>query len=259
MDRQKILQLLNRVKWFGLRKGYWIIKRRIHRLKETLIDVSILFPDYQQTLIKRPLSRTLIEQYNGDNGHNVNFTQYFLGFGLIHYSFIRNLKPKHVLCIGSRKGYIPAILALACKDNGFGHVDFVDAGYDRKESTRHWSGIGFWGQEDPIKHFAKIGVTPYITTHVMTTSEYARMYPHKKYQYIYIDGDHSYEGVKRDHSLFWPKLEKGYFMSFHDVVAHGYLDRGLFGVWRFWKEIARKNSIVFPFPKESGLGLLQKR
>ena len=203
------------------------------------------------------LSKTLIEAYGADEGHNINRTQYFLGFGLIHYALVRNTRPKRILCVGSRKGFIPAILALACKDNGTGHVDFVDAGYGPEAPTKHWSGVGFWKSNDPVKHFAKIGVSDTITTHVMTTSEYANKYPQKRYQYIYIDGDHSYEGIKLDYSLFWPRLDKGGFMSFHDVVARGYLDKGLFGIWKFWKEL-KENKIVFPFPKESGLGIVQK-
>jgi predicted O-methyltransferase YrrM len=149
---------------------------------------------------------------------------------------VRNSKPKRILCVGSRKGFVPAILALACKDNGMGHVDFVDAGYDQDSHDKHWSGIGFWKKTDVSEHFKNIGVHAYITTHVMTTKEYANKTPKKTYQYIYIDGDHSYKGVKLDYSLFWPRLAKYGYMTFHDIVAKGYLDEGLFGVWRFWKE-----------------------
>lgn len=204
------------------------------------------------------ISKTLIEAFGVDEGQNINRAQYFLGFGLIHYALVRNARPKRILCVGSRKGFIPAILALACKDNGVGHVDFVDAGFGPEEPTKHWSGVGFWKKNEPDKHFGKIGVSDYITTHVMTTLEYAKNYPKKRYQYIYIDGDHSYEGVNLDYSLFWPRLDKEGFMSFHDVVAHGYLDKGLFGIWKFWKEL-KGNKIIFPFPKESGLGFVQKR
>jgi hypothetical protein len=40
------------------------------------------------------------------------------------------MRPKRVLCVGSRYGYIPAICAYACKENNYGVVDFVDAGFD---------------------------------------------------------------------------------------------------------------------------------
>lgn len=258
MFQNKLFRFLDKVKWFGFRKLYWTTKRLFLWLKEVLIDIGVIYPSYQQSIIKRSISRKLVAIYNGDEGHNLNFEQYFLGFGLIHYSFVRNWKPKNVLCVGSRKGFIPAILALACKDNGMGHVDFVDAGYDQDQSTNHWSGVGFWKKNNPVRHFDKIGVSNYITTYVMTTQEYADKFPKKRYQYIYIDGDHSYKGVKLDYSLFWPRLDKKCFMSFHDVVAHGNLDQGLFGVWKFWTELKNKNNIIFPFPKDSGLGIIQK-
>jgi hypothetical protein len=150
-------------------------------------------------------------------------------------------------------------MALACKDNHKGRVDFVDAGYDQEEHEKHWSGIGFWKKNDVRKHFSKIGVENIINIFVMNTLDFARKYPKKTYDYIYIDGDHSYEGVKLDYSLFWPRLNKGGFMVFHDVVAKGYLDGGKFGVGKFWKEIATRNAIIFSFPKDSGLGIIQKK
>lgn len=258
MSYNKTFLLLDKIKWFGFRKAFWIIHDFFINSKEKFIDWGIVFPEYGNSLIKRNISRLLIEKYSADDGQNVDFTQYFLGFGLIHYTFVRNIKPDNILCIGSRKGFVPAVIALACKDNGKGHVDFVDAGYDRDEPSKHWSGIGFWKKVDIDNHFKKIGVNQYITTHIMTTLEYASKFPKKRYQYIYIDGDHSYKGVKLDFKLFWSKLDKHGYMSLHDVVARGYLDKGLFGVWKFWKEVGNKHSIVFPLPKDSGLGMLQK-
>lgn len=234
------------------------IKQALSPIKEICIDYGIFRPWYQQSLIKRPLSRKLITLYNGDDGHNINDTQYFLGFGLIHYALIRNTKPARILCVGSRKGYIPAILALACRDNGLGHVDFVDASYDKNEAKKHWSGVGFWKKIVPSEHFSKIRIEKCITTYVMTTQKFSDTFPDRRYQYIYIDGDHSYTGVRRDYDLFWPRLHKGGFMTFHDVVARGYLDKGLFGVWKFWKELRNMHTIILPFPKDSGLGILQK-
>ena len=233
--------VLNYLKWLGFRKIYWIFKKI-----------------FQNQLTNNDLSQKIINIYDGYKGQNTNINKSFIGFGLIHYSLIRNIRAKNILCIGSRKGFIPVILALACKDNHYGKVYFVDAGYDKNESDKHWSGIGFWKDNDPKKHFDKVGVEKYIDTFVMTSNEYKSKFNTKQYDYIYIDGDHSYKGVKLDYNLFWPKLNKNGFMVFHDVIAKGYLDKGLFGVHRFWNEIKNNHSVVFPFPKDSGLGILQK-
>jgi predicted O-methyltransferase YrrM len=240
------LNFLDKTKWFGLRKIYHLIKNQIKQKK------------LKESLTKKQLGQFIIENYDGYEGQNIDFNKGQLGFGLLHYALIQNLKPKNILVIGSLKGYIPAIIASACKENRFGHVDFVDAGFDDQTKGKNWLGIGFWKKNNPKKHFAQIGVEKYITTHVMLTKEFAKKYPQKKYQYIYIDGDHSYQGVKLDYKLFYSKLEKGGLMSFHDIVATGELAGGLYGVNKFWRELKSNKKISFPFPNNSGLGFIQK-
>lgn len=209
------------------------------------------------SLFHRFLAKNIIHYYDGDYGHQTNRRTGNLGFGFIHYSLIINSKPKRILCVGSRKGFIPAICALACAENGMGHVDFVDAGYDI-EDANHWSGIGWWRHVNPDTHFAFLQINKWLTTYVMTTNEFAKKAKYK-YDYIYIDGDHSYEGAKNDWNLFWPRLNRGGFMVFHDVAVHHTKALGTFGVWRLWEEKAKHHAITFPYPKDSGLGILQKQ
>lgn len=215
-----------------------------------------LFGDNRSIIFNRAVTRELIKYYNGDRGHQTDNTTGNLGYGFIHYALIVNLKPKRILCIGSRKGFIPAICALACQENGFGHVDFVDAGYGL-ESPDHWSGIAWWKQVDPKKHFSTLDVNKFLTTYVMTTKEFAKKYKYR-YQYIYIDGDHSYKGVKTDYELFWPRLDKEGFMLFHDITVKKTPELGVFGVWKLWQALKNTNKITFFEPKHSGLGILQK-
>ncbi len=245
--KAKTLKFLDKVKWFGLRKIYYLGYNFFEQ------------KELQKSLIQKKLSQFIIENYDGYEGQNIDFKNGNLGFGLLHYSLIQNLKPKNILIVGSLKGYIPAIAAMACKDTGFGLVDFVDAAYGEEEKGKNWQGIGWWKKINPKEHFSKIGVEKYIKTYVMTTKEFATKYPKKTYQYIYVDGDHSYAGVKLDYSLFYPKLAKGGLMSFHDVIANGKLTGGLYGVKKFWQELKNEQKITFPFPINSGLGILQKK
>lgn len=217
---------------------------------------KILFGNNRSIIFNRAVTRNIIEHYNGDEGHQTNGHTGNLGYGFIHYSLILNFKPKKVLCVGSRKGFIPAICALALQELGSGTLDFVDAGYD-EDDPNHWSGIGWWKKIDPSIHFSFLDLSKIIKAHIMTNVEFARMNKHK-YDYIYIDGDHSYEGVKKDYSLFWPKLNKGGLMVFHDVVVKKYNELTDFGVWKFWKKLKNKNKITLPNPYHSGLGILQK-
>jgi hypothetical protein len=184
------------------------------------------------------------------------------GYGYIHYALVRNLRPSRVLCVGSMYGFIPFMCALACKENKRGVVDFVDAGYDinnPEDIDRHNWGQGFWKKVSPTKHFSFMKAEKYINTHVMTTKSYAKKYPERMYEYIYIDGDHSYEGVKTDYKLFWPMLKKGGFMAFHDTDNKGVHGSLYYDVNRFCKEFIypKGNFLHFPNPS-SGLVIVQK-
>lgn len=223
--------------------------------------LNMLMGRSRSGIFSKRLARQLIERYGGGAGHNLNEKKGELGYGLIHYALISNLRPKRVLCIGSEKGFIPAICALACKDNQKGHVDFVDAGYDQSDKN-HWGGTGFWKKIKPKKHFAYGNLSDWITTRVMTSQQFSRGNK-RRWQYIYIDGDHSYRGVKKDYQLFWPKLDKGGMMVFHDVLLKNHPEHDNFGVWRFWEKTKDGGKITIPFTHSqvlpSGLGVLQKR
>lgn len=198
----------------------------------------------------------IIEHYHGRD-HNNDYDKGNLGFGFIHYSLIRNLRPERVLVVGSQKGYIPAICALACKHEKKGVVHFVDAGYELEDEDS-WGGIGIWKKVDS-SYWEPLGVEEFITLHNMPTEEFERKMGDHKFGYIYIDGDHSYEGVKRDFELFWEHLEVGGFMSFHDVLVDKETKYGKCGVKKFWEELIggqKKNIITLPF--SAGLGIIGK-
>ena len=84
------------------------------------------------------LIEKLMNKFQADElGHQASLKKADLGYGWIHYGLIRQQKPKKLLCIGSRYGFIPAVMAQACKDNNLGKVDFVDAGYG-ETNKNHW-------------------------------------------------------------------------------------------------------------------------
>lgn len=231
--------------------------RQVYNIYLKLIDIGIIKNfHYRSQLYRYSTAVKLINRFGGGFGHDTNVKSGNLGFGLLHSSFINTLKPERILCIGSQKGFIPALCALSCQNNNRGHVDFVDAGKYSHEKF-DWGGIGFWKDNNPQEHFGQLQLNNYITTYVMTSQEFAQKYPDRKYEYIYIDGDHSYEGIKLDYELFWPKLTSGGIMSFHDINIKG-LHHGIeYGVWKLWQEL--KDGSKFSFTSsDNAIGFVQK-
>jgi len=68
-----------------------------------------------------------------------------------------------------------------------------------------------------------------------TVDALAQVLGHDKIDFLYIDGDHSYEGVKQDFMTYRRFVARGGIVAFHDIVHHSN-----YGVDRFWKEIKGK-------------------
>ncbi len=211
----------------------------------------------QRFLYDASLAYEVLQYFDGYLLQNADARRGLLGFGLLHHALIVNMKPARILCIGSKKGFIPALCAMACRDVGRGHVDFVDAGYSESDAngTKHWGGIGFWRSQNPQVHFSFLGLDTHITTHVMTTDEYFRK-TRKSYEYIYIDGDHTYEGVKKDFNNAWPRLKKGGLMLLHDTDVRVIKEQLPYGVWKLWRTIPIQTKVKLSVA--AGLGIIQK-
>ncbi len=195
-----------------------------------------------------------------DNWHELDLATNNLGYGWVHYSLIRIIQPQKVLCVGSRYGFIPAVCALACKHNQTGQVDFVDAGYDQSnqaDQAKHWGGVGYWKKMESRSPFKKHGLIDYLNFHIMTTQEYIQANEKTQWQYIYLDGDHSYQGIKQDYTFFWPRLKTGGFISLHDIYTKGLGDLK-YGVSRFWQELKKQQPQHLEVNGHCGLGIVHK-
>lgn len=80
----------------------------------------------------------------------------------------------------------------------------------------------------------------------------------KQIDYLFIDGDHTYEGVKTDFHLYKELVKPGGTIGFHDVVVH---EGSSCDVHTFWNEIkpeyAHKEFIKDPeTQKKFGVGVI---
>ncbi|MCU0531310.1 MAG: class I SAM-dependent methyltransferase [Syntrophales bacterium] len=81
----------------------------------------------------------------------------------------------------------------------------------------------------------------------------------RRVDFLLIDGDHTYEGVKRDFEMYRALVRPGGMIGFHDIVPHS--EESGCEVNRFWLEIRRScDSVEFVENWQSrfgGIGLLR--
>lgn len=197
----------------------------------------------------------------GEHKHEHNSDLTTLGFGCIHYSLVKNIKAKKVLAIGSRYGFIPACIALALRSNKRGKLDFVDANFndDKDGLNKGYGGVGYWNKNKKGS-FDEYDIGKHVDMHIMTTKEFfsTNVIGKTKYDYIYIDGDHSYNGFRYDFEEALKRLSKTGIISCHDVLVEEGTRGYKFGVGKFLSEIDRNQYSVITIPVWPGISLIQK-
>lgn len=86
-----------------------------------------------------------------------------------------------------------------------------------------------------------------------TIERVRKIFPHNDVDFLFIDGDHSYEGVKRDYHDYSKFVKPGGLIVFHDVS-------GLADVKRFWDEVRANNKSIeiVESPRSWGIGIIEK-
>jgi predicted O-methyltransferase YrrM len=82
------------------------------------------------------------------------------------------------------------------------------------------------------------------------TAEVASQFEDNFFDYIYIDADHSYEGVKKDLNAYWPKVKPGGILGGHDyMIFHTTYD---FGVVQAVDEFKEQQQIKYFYVTPEG-------
>ena len=98
-----------------------------------------------------------------------------------------------------------------------------------------------------------------------TVREVERLLAGRPLDFLFIDGDHSYEGVARDFELYAPLVRPGGLIAFHDIVplAEGDEQHTVGGVPRFWRELKARHAsaeeiVADPGQSAFGIGLIRR-
>jgi hypothetical protein len=146
-----------------------------------------------------------------------------LGDGLIVYSIVQHMRAKNCLCIGSGGGYIPRIITQARLDlhkqqifDGNDDLNWGDIGTTYLVDA--CNGVGGPNDlQDEKSHF-RYTFHPRL---IKSTSEEAYynffVLQDIKLDFIFIDGDHSYDGVKKDFELYSQLLTDKGIIIIHDT------------------------------------------
>lgn len=74
-------------------------------------------------------------------------------------------------------------------------------------------------------------------------------FTNKSLDFVYLDADHSYEGVKLDLSVWYPKIRTGGVLAGHDYL-NGELPEGVFGVKKAVDEFIKKHDLKLHVTEE---------
>jgi predicted O-methyltransferase YrrM len=164
--------------------------------------------------------------------------------------FMKPRKPKNILEIGVYKGGTIMAWTHIASDNAqiLGvdlHGGEFGGGFDHDEA-------------EAIINLERANQTIYLMdmdSHKKLSVELIKR--HSPFDFIFIDADHTYEGVKKDYENYYPMLVKDGVMAFHDVAEMKQVDYPDVWVHRLWKEIKDKHEsyefIDLDFPTDHGI------
>jgi predicted O-methyltransferase YrrM len=145
----------------------------------------------------------------------------------------QELNPKYILEIGTANGgTLFCFCKLAQDDATIISIDLPEGPF----------GGGYQEWKMPIyQAFAKETQKLYLlrkdSHRQETLEEVKKILNGKELDFLFIDGDHSYEGVKKDFEMYSPLVRKGGTIVFYDVAKQPEFTKCY--VYDFWKEIKK--------------------
>lgn len=144
-----------------------------------------------------------------------------LGAGLIYYALAYSFRAKICVCLGSGGGFVPRLMRQAQRDLGIAgsRTILVDgAGKVTADERRIW-GTPSWIAEDSAfrRDYPEIEILRELTEDAFRN----RFAPQGlSIDYLHIDADHHYEGVKKDWDLYHTLVPAEGVISLHDTVNY---------------------------------------
>jgi hypothetical protein len=146
-----------------------------------------------------------------------------MGDGILIYGLVQHMRYKNCAVIGSGGGFIPRILTQA-------RIDLHKQGIFEGDGDYNWGNIGSTYVVDPcngiggqseIDNENSFYRQTFYPRFIKETSEnaYYNFFIRENIEidFLFIDGDHSYEGVKKDFDLYSKIISKNGMIVIHDT------------------------------------------
>jgi predicted O-methyltransferase YrrM len=173
------------------------------------------------------------------------------------YGLVRSMKPQTCVEIGSARGKSACYIAMALKDNGRGTLYAIDP-----HSSTDWNDeFSVDTAEVFTNNVVRLGLADYVKMIRVYSVDAAADWS-QPIDLLFIDGDHTYEGVKRDWELFVPYVNPFGVVLFHDTIWDLQPDAGTrrdMGVPRFVDELRRQGYPVITIDRDCGISIVQPR
>ena len=172
------------------------------------------------------------------------------------YGLARSLKPRVCVEIGSARGKSACYIGMALRDNGSGKLYAIDP-----HTQTNWNDSN---SVDTIEHIKRnigdFNLNKYVEIVRDNSIEAAKRWK-LPIDMLFIDGDHSYEGVRHDWDAFSKYLSEFSVTIFHDTIWDIDPDpkwaRPDMGVPRFVDELRKEGYPVITINKDFGVSLVQ--
>ena len=186
----------------------------------------------------------------------INFESGLGDSAYLLYGLVKSIKPQVVVEIGSARGRSACFMGMALKENGFGKLFAIDP-----HTKTDWNDNNSVDTHEVLRDNLKKLHLESIVEVLRETSDLVASRWTLPIDLIFIDGDHSYEGVKRDWTLFMPFVQTFGGVVFHDTLWS--LDptpeyaRPDMGVPRFVEELRVAGYPVITINRNFGVSLVQ--
>lgn len=161
---------------------------------------------------------------------------------------LRRLRPKNILEIGTYKGGTLYMFATA-SDTIKKSISIGLPATQSHEKCRAY-------RDKLLSTFTKNGQTYLLSedSHSEATVERVReILGAEKLDFVFIDGEHSYESVEKDFHMYLPLVREGGIMAFHDITDHN--DKNI-GVYKLWEKIKKNyNCKEISYSKQGNYGI----